>query len=292
MGTNGKQSSGPGAGAARPSLMSPRAAAQDHNVLDMVAQRPAAPPARSRPTRLAWLLLPLIAAGGWALSRHLTPVAPPPAPRTPVPAVAPPPQPTLPVAPPAMQPPLTSEASDGPAGNAPTGTQTNPFGALASAPTVEQPPAPTTRPKAVAEPQVVVSPKAQAPVAASKPAVRPLAKTAAKPAATVAAATRPKPVSGATPAKTTVAARSSTGKADPDVELLSAIMKHLDDGVGKAAAPARSAQTIAELVKSCQNRDAIEALLCQRRICEGSWGKAQACPMHLAPKSTTRPPAH
>lgn len=116
------------------------------------------------------------------------------------------------------------------------------------------------------------------------PPASPVTKPATKPiATTLASAVRPKPTEP--PLKATAAARSPTGKNDPDVELLSAIMKHLDQGAGKPAAAARSDQTIADLVKSCQTRDAIEALLCQRRICEGSWGKAQACPPHLAPKS-------
>jgi hypothetical protein len=268
--------------------MSPGTAAQDHNILDTVAQRPAASPAKPSPTRFVWLLLPLIAAVGWALSSRLKPVATPPATPVPVVAVAPTPQPPAPAAPPATQVPPASDTSASPAASAPGGTQTNPFGALASTSTAEQLPAPGARPEAVAKPAVVALPTVETPVAARKPAAKPPAKATTPPATKLAATARPKPASTKTPAKTTVAARSSTRKADPDVELLSAIMKHLDDGAGKAAAPARSAQTIAELVKSCQSRDAIEALLCQRRICEGSWGKAQACPVHLAPKSTAK----
>jgi hypothetical protein len=66
-------------------------------------------------------------------------------------------------------------------------------------------------------------------------------------------------------------------------------MKHLGNGKSlktptAAAKPVPPAQTIAELVNSCQTKDAIETLLCQRRICEGSWGKDDACPMNLAPQ--------
>lgn len=120
-------------------------------------------------------------------------------------------------------------------------------------------------------------------------------KPAAPPTPVKAVQTARKPAKEATPpasgTRTASASASDSKKAstsrDPDVELLSAIMKHLNEGKGSAttAAPPRSAQTIAELVRSCKTQDSINALLCQRRICEGSWGKAEACPMSQAPKS-------
>jgi len=249
--------------------MSTGVAAQDHNILDTVAQRPTAPAVRSRFLQLAWLLLPLIGALGWVFSSRSTPGAPPAAPPAPIVAVAPPP-PAAPAALPETPSTKAAESSATPPHDISAGTQTDPFGALTSAPPTEKAPAPATRPERVAEPAMPAPTKA-APPAASKPAAKSVGNVppAGKPAAT---------------------ARSGASKVDPDVELLNAIMKHLDDGAGKA--PARSARTIAELVKSCQSRDAIDALLCQRRICEGSWGKAQACPMHLAPKSATKTAAH
>lgn len=157
---------------------------------------------------------------------------------------------------------------------------TSPSRPEAAAATVQSAPtAATNKPAAPARPVI-----AEVGLARKAPPAPPVNKPATKPAAAPSApAVRPKPTEP--PLKATAAARSPTGKNDPDVELLSAIMKHLDQGAGKPAAAARSDQTIADLVNSCQTRDAIEALLCQRRICEGSWGKAQACPPHLAPKS-------
>jgi hypothetical protein len=120
-------------------------------------------------------------------------------------------------------------------------------------------------------------------------------KPAALPTPGKAVQTARKPANEATPpasgtrtasASATDSKKASTSR-DPDVELLSAIMKHLNEGKGSAttAAPTRSAQTIAELVRSCKTQDSINALLCQRRICEGSWGKAEACPKSQAPKT-------
>jgi hypothetical protein len=117
----------------------------------------------------------------------------------------------------------------------------------------------------------------------SKPSTTAARKTPAPPpkADAQASASAPKQ------AKPSSGTSAKAGNRDPDVELLNAIMKHLGDGKAAttAAAPTRSPQTIAELVKSCRTKDAIEELMCQRRICEGSWGKAQACPKEQAPKA-------
>ena len=70
---------------------------------------------------------------------------------------------------------------------------------------------------------------------------------------------------------------------DPDVTLLSAMLARLSgDNVVATPRP-----TIAQLVERCEAHaanDSIEAFECKRRICAGYWGKADACPMALAPK--------
>jgi hypothetical protein len=100
------------------------------------------------------------------------------------------------------------------------------------------------------------------------------------------AATTHKPVSREAP-------RTTPGK-DPDVDLLAALMTHLS-GSGSTAqgsAAPREAQnkavdepTIAKLVQRCQAMGGEEGRQCQRRICDGYWGKAQACPAKLASRS-------
>lgn len=155
--------------------------------------------------------------------------------------------------------------------------------ASAGAAATSMPAPPTTQPKA---PPVVAK-------ATPAPKAAPTARKAAEAKTTAKAPARK-------PADDRTAAARPGGAKDPDVELLNAIMKHLGDGktdgrgvsaggskaAGDAALAPRSAQTIAELVKSCKTKDSIEALLCQRRICEGSWGKAEACPSSRAPTAT------
>lgn len=98
------------------------------------------------------------------------------------------------------------------------------------------------------------------------------------------------------------AARSSSNK-DPDVDLLAALMAHVattgaqNGGTGaqtvsvvssgtSSREPAKSLDepTIATLVKRCESLGAEESRECRRRICDGYWGKAQACPSKLAPR--------
>ena len=77
---------------------------------------------------------------------------------------------------------------------------------------------------------------------------------------------------------------------DPDVALLSAMLATMSRDVSplpKASPSARAQLTIAQLVQRCDTRgvkDAIETFECKRRICDGYWGKAEACPMALSPK--------
>ncbi len=297
MGTSENGISKTSEGAARPSLLSPGTSAGSHNILDAMANRQAISSPPRKPLKLIWLLLPLMAAAAWGISTQWKkPPAQASTTELTATVVAPPKQPI--VAAEASQPKSAggaqvntsqADAVAQPAGSArPAAVQEpapfdlqaalnapNPVSATAaSTPATpaqaKPPPAPNQSPKVAA-----VSPSNPKPPAATH-APAAAAKPAPKADSTQRVSSKPEPTAAQKPAT-----------ADPDVELLNAIMKHLGDEKGATGA-ARSPQTIAELVKSCRELDAIEAMLCRRRICEGSWGKAQACPMELAPKSTTR----
>lgn len=82
-------------------------------------------------------------------------------------------------------------------------------------------------------------------------------------------------------------------ESDPDADLVAAIMARLEPagqtGSRRTAAPngttaSANPSTIAALVNDCNAlADSAAALRCQRRICAGYWGKAQACPQSLSP---------
>jgi hypothetical protein len=80
--------------------------------------------------------------------------------------------------------------------------------------------------------------------------------------------------------------KTPTGGRDPDVDLLAALMAHVGNSDAKGAA--RNANlddtSIAKLVKRCESMNGDEAMQCQKRICDGYWGKAQACPVRTAAK--------
>lgn len=81
-----------------------------------------------------------------------------------------------------------------------------------------------------------------------------------------------------------VAARDTPRVADADVLLLSAMLAHVSrNGQGVALAD-QEQLTIAQLVKRCDLHAADESRECRRRICDGYWGKAEACPASLAPR--------
>lgn len=76
---------------------------------------------------------------------------------------------------------------------------------------------------------------------------------------------------------------------DSDAELLAALMAHMQT---QEPAPVKTKSnraaptlTIAQLVARCEHQSSAERTQCVRLICAGSWGKAQACPTTLAPKS-------
>jgi hypothetical protein len=79
-------------------------------------------------------------------------------------------------------------------------------------------------------------------------------------------------------------AKDSGGR-DPDVDLLAALMAHVantgDGKTGRSHDRSRipvDEPSIAKLVKRCEVLSGEEAVQCQKRICDGYWGKAQACP--------------
>lgn len=270
-------------GTPRPSLFGSSAPADDHNIFDSMDGRPSASPA-ARPRRLIWLLAPLLGLVIWGVATQLQKQTESGSDVRVAVAAAVPVVPTLPPAPAA--PAKAEPASD-------------PFTTLQTAAVAATPPtAPPSTQAAPAFDMQAALEKPTTPSAADattrsatvKEVVKPPVKTAeTKPAPPEATAQKaPAPGEAKAAIKAPAPAVTKSNASDPDVELLSAIMKHLGDERGATGGPARSSQTIAELVKSCRGSDPIEALLCQRRICEGSWGKAQACPQNLAPKQTAR----
>ena len=74
---------------------------------------------------------------------------------------------------------------------------------------------------------------------------------------------------------------------DADILLLSALLAHVSRDAQGAPTGSQAQQTIAQIVQRCEARgskDSAESSECRRRICDGYWGKAQACPANLAPK--------
>jgi cytoskeletal protein RodZ len=168
----------------------------------------------------------------------------------------------------------------------------------------------TARIEAMLEPAAASPAVAAAAAKASEPAAAPprvaqasAAAAPAKPRPTrLAAAPAKRAASGAgTPtrsaaASTRTAAAATRGAAAPataadrgnnrdaDIVLLSALLAHVSRE-GQAGPLASSDQsTIAQIVQRCEARGGEESRQCRRRICEGYWGKAQACPASLAPK--------
>jgi hypothetical protein len=82
------------------------------------------------------------------------------------------------------------------------------------------------------------------------------------------------PAAAVARANTTQSAKAD----DADVLLLSALLAHVSRTDAKGALPEQDQLTIAQLVKRCDARATEEARECRRRICEGYWGKAEACP--------------
>lgn len=76
-----------------------------------------------------------------------------------------------------------------------------------------------------------------------------------------------------------VTAHASAGKpaeqSDADVEIMAALIGHMNES---NAASGTADASIADLVRHCRSLPGEEAQACQRRICQGYWGRAEACP--------------
>lgn len=74
-------------------------------------------------------------------------------------------------------------------------------------------------------------------------------------------------------------ARASAGKptaqSDADVEIMAALIGHMNES---NAASSTADASIADLVRHCRSLPGADAQACQRRICQGYWGRAEACP--------------
>ncbi len=163
----------------------------------------------------------------------------------------------------------TGAAASAVASPAPTASQAPP-GSHVPTPTRAEHHAPAVKP-AVARNSATAKSSAPAESAARR-VVKP----------TTQATTRKQPAGSATPN-------------DPDAELVAAIMARMGGSQGasdrnaptnNAAASNERSNTIAALVRDCNALpDSGSALACRRRICEGYWGKAQACPRSMAPQA-------
>lgn len=284
MGKSDNHISHPPEGTPRPSLFGSSTAADGHNIFDSLEEGRAKASTPNSPRRLLWLLAPLVVLVGWVATTQLQK---PPESRTEVRVAV------------AADAPVATIATATPKAPAKAELAGDPFTSLQAAAIAQVPP--TAPPNNQTEPAFNMQAALEKPSkptatdaetlskVAKEPVKPPVKSTETKPAPIKASVQKAPPSGEAkTVAKTTSSTVNRPSASDPDVELLSAIMKHLGDERGSANASTRSSQTIAQLVKSCQGNDPIDTLLCQRRICEGSWGKAQACPMNLAPKQTAR----
>lgn len=76
-------------------------------------------------------------------------------------------------------------------------------------------------------------------------------------------------------APTHAAAGKPAGQSDADVEIMAALIGHMNES---GAASGTADASIADLVRHCRSLPGAEAQACQRRICQGYWGRAEACP--------------
>jgi DNA segregation ATPase FtsK/SpoIIIE, S-DNA-T family len=296
----------PKSGASRPTLMGAGAAgaagdSRPASILQALERgdAQAAPAASTAPSHLGWKIgaVGLVLAAGLAWS--LRPSSPPPAaaPMAKAPAAAGV-VPALPAAAPASAAPAAEASAVARIETLPaTAAESSPPQAAASA--VASPPAIVA--KAEPEPDEA-APKAaeRKPPRKAEPAAAAPKRTAAAPQAGKPAVDKPQAVAAAAkPATTPARAAPATARRDADVEIVTALMSHID-GRPVAARPAAPAQAqapvpatlpdpagptsmpdnIADLVASCRGGAGTdEALACRWRICKGYWGKAEACPV-------------
>lgn len=254
--------------AQRPSLIGAEKNQGFSSILDSVNQKQVRP-AHDKPVagrRMLWLLAPIVAAAAWfAVAQTsprnepvMTPVlsklssTPPPAPQ--------PPETQVLVAKVDPTPIATVQQSGG------EFRQDSPFQSI-------QRPA--------EEVKVQPLPKVTTASAADKKLTRP-----------VASKRKPEPrvdqIKKRTPNNATSKSIASPAR-DSDADLLAALMAHMQTQepapVKTKSSRAAPTLTIAQLVARCEHQSSAERTQCVRLICAGSWGKAQACPTTLAPKS-------
>lgn len=111
----------------------------------------------------------------------------------------------------------------------------------------------------------------------SKPALRPQASASSKPRRAEARRTASANKAAPAAAATASARAATTPSDDRDVELMAALMAHV------GALPRNEQATIAGLVANCRTKPRAEADQCRRDICDGYWGKAEACPARGKP---------
>jgi hypothetical protein len=126
----------------------------------------------------------------------------------------------------------------------------------------------------------------------AKPPAKPASKEkdkATKPAsATTTIATASNQRGNASPSTRTAAASPSSKPAkagtaaDADVEIMAALMSHMTESAGNGKETAGES-SIADLVRHCRSLPGTESQACQRRICQGYWGRAEACPIRERP---------
>lgn len=109
-------------------------------------------------------------------------------------------------------------------------------------------------------------------------------KTSSKPAAPMPA---PKTVSR-TARPAAPEAPSKPAQDDLDVLVVAALLGPTRERSVDAAAPVVSQPSIASLIRQCRALKPREASACRRQICEGYWGKAQACPVPAASRKTAQ----
>ena len=137
------------------------------------------------------------------------------------------------------------------------------------------------------------------PETSTKRSAKPSTKAAAAPkhapthsaAATTEAGPRPHSTAAAAApaisASGTDTASSGSPNRDADIALLTALLAHVSRDSPARPLGTQTQSTIAQIVQRCETRggkDTKEARDCRRRICDGYWGKAEACPARLAPK--------
>jgi hypothetical protein len=207
---------------------------------------------------------------------------------------------------PATRTPQTDQSVSADAAAAPARIETLAVAATPTAPTAEPAvrPEPVDASAAITAPIVAVTavtklepeaePKSepQKANAVVTPPHKPAATVAdhAHPVKTRAASALPTPADKTRAGPSSSMTRADTAKGpkvdDADVLLLTALLAHVSRKDANATLLEQDQLTIAQLVKRCDTRTAEETRECRRRICEGYWGKAEACPAPANPKKS------